>query len=104
MSRDNQRENPYCLIQECSRASRALPHQNAPLAGSACQSWRERKTRFPVRLASLLSRPDLAPPEPRRKGEKLREKIDAQLAAIKQAPALVRSFFLAPSVAYITDW
>ena len=41
--------------------------------------------------------------KPLRKGEKLREKIDAQLAAIKQAPALVRSFFLAPSVAYITD-
>ena len=41
--------------------------------------------------------------KPLRKGEKLREKIDAQLAAIKQAPALVRSFFLTPSVAYITD-
>ena len=40
---------------------------------------------------------------PLRKGERLREKIDAQLAAIKRAPALVRSFFLAPSVAYITD-
>ena len=42
--------------------------------------------------------------KPLRKGEKLREKINAQLAAIKQAPALVRSFFLAPSVGYITDW
>jgi transposase len=42
--------------------------------------------------------------KPLRKGEKLREKIDAQLAAIKRAPALVRSFFRAPSVAYITDW
>lgn len=41
--------------------------------------------------------------KPLRKGEKLREKIDAQLAAIKQAPVLVRSFFLIPSVAYITD-
>ncbi|MGA7965457.1 MAG: IS630 family transposase, partial [Gammaproteobacteria bacterium] len=41
---------------------------------------------------------------PLRKGEKLREKIDAQLAAIKRTPALARSFFLAPSVAYITDW
>jgi transposase len=29
---------PYCLIQECSRAGRALPHQNAPGATSACQS------------------------------------------------------------------
>ena len=26
------------------------------------------------------------------------------LAAIKKNPKLVRSFFLAPSVAYITDW
>jgi transposase len=40
---------------------------------------------------------------PLRKGEKLRDKIEAQLAAIKKAPELVRSFFLAPSVAYITD-
>ena len=29
---------PYCLIQECSRAGRALPHQNAPGATSVCQS------------------------------------------------------------------
>jgi transposase len=41
---------------------------------------------------------------PLRKGEKLREKIDAQLAAIKKIPSLVRSFFMAPDVAYITDW
>ena len=34
-----------------------------------------------------------------REGEKLREKIDAQLAAIKRTPALVRSFFRAPTVA-----
>jgi transposase len=40
---------------------------------------------------------------PLRKGERLRDKIDAQLAAIKAAPRLVRSFFRAPSVAYITD-
>jgi len=40
---------------------------------------------------------------PLRKGERLRDKIDAQLAAIKRAPQLVRSFFQAPSVAYITD-
>ena len=39
---------------------------------------------------------------PLRKGERLRDKIDAQLAAIKTAPKLVRSFFRAPSVAYIT--
>ena len=41
---------------------------------------------------------------PLRKGERLRDKIDAQLAAIKAAPRLVRSFFRAPSVAYVTDW
>lgn len=41
---------------------------------------------------------------PLRKGERLRDKIEAQLARIKDAPRLVRSFFRAPSVAYITDW
>jgi transposase len=40
---------------------------------------------------------------PLRRGEKLQEKVDAQLAAIKKLPQLVRSFFMAPSVAYITD-
>ena len=40
---------------------------------------------------------------PLRKGERLRDKIDGHLAAIKNAPRLVRSFFQAPSVAYITD-
>lgn len=41
---------------------------------------------------------------PLRKGERLRDKIAAQLARIKDAPGLVRSFFRAPSVAYIADW
>ena len=41
---------------------------------------------------------------PLRKGEKLKDKIEAQLAALKKAPSLIRSFFKAPSVAYITDW
>jgi hypothetical protein len=40
---------------------------------------------------------------PLRRGEKLREKIEAQLAAIKRTQQLVRSFFQAPNVAYITD-
>ena len=40
---------------------------------------------------------------PLRRGEKLQHKIQAQLAAIKRTPQLVRSFFQAPSVAYITD-
>jgi len=41
---------------------------------------------------------------PLRKGEQLSDKIEAQLAAIKKTPQLVRSFFKAPDVAYITDW
>src|ERR1700677_2032673 len=41
---------------------------------------------------------------PLREGEKPRDKVDAQLASIKKTPRLVRSFFMAPSVAYITDW
>jgi transposase len=40
---------------------------------------------------------------PLRKGEKLSEKIEMQLAAIKKLPSLVRAFFKTPSVAYITD-
>jgi transposase len=40
---------------------------------------------------------------PLRKGESLRVKVEAQLAAIKSMPKLVRSFFKAPTVAYITD-
>jgi transposase len=40
---------------------------------------------------------------PLRAGERLQDKIEAQLARIKNMPRLVRSFFMAPSVAYITD-
>ena len=40
---------------------------------------------------------------PLRKGETLKEKVEAQLAKIKKLPHLVRSFFAAPSVSYITD-
>jgi transposase len=40
---------------------------------------------------------------PLRKGERLRDKIEAQLAKMKTLPRLIRSFFMAPSVAYITD-
>ena len=40
---------------------------------------------------------------PLRKGERLREKIEAQLARIKDTPRLIRSFFKTPSVSYITD-
>src|SRR6201998_1868209 len=41
---------------------------------------------------------------PLRKGERLQDKVEAQLARLKAAPRLIRSFFRAPSVAYITDW
>jgi transposase len=41
---------------------------------------------------------------PLHKGERLKDKVEAQLASIKNAPRLVRSFFRAPTVAYITDW
>jgi hypothetical protein len=40
---------------------------------------------------------------PLRLGEKVRDRIEAQLATIKRTPQLVRSFFQAPTVAYITD-
>jgi transposase len=40
---------------------------------------------------------------PLQKGEKLRDKIATQLASLKHMPRLVRSFFQAPSVAYIGD-
>jgi transposase len=41
---------------------------------------------------------------PLRRGETLHEKIEAQLSAMKRMPQLIRSFFKAPSVSYITDW
>ena len=40
---------------------------------------------------------------PLQQGEKLREKIEEQLAKLQRMPHLVRSFFRAPSVAYIAD-
>lgn len=40
---------------------------------------------------------------PLQKGEKLREKIEEQLAKLQKLPGLIRSFFNAPSVAYIGD-
>lgn len=41
---------------------------------------------------------------PLQRGEKLREKIEEQLAKLQKMPQLVRSFFGTPSVAYIGDW
>ena len=40
---------------------------------------------------------------PLHQGEKLRDRIEEQLADLQEKPNLVRSFFKAPSVAYITD-
>ena len=40
---------------------------------------------------------------PLQKGEALRARIDSQLATVRDDPSLVRSFFQAPSVAYIRD-
>ena len=38
-----------------------------------------------------------------RKGKKLEDRIEAQLAAIRNTPRLVRSFFKAPTVGYFAD-
>ena len=40
---------------------------------------------------------------PLQKGEKLEERVNARLAKIGNSPALIRSFFKHPSVAYIAD-
>jgi len=40
---------------------------------------------------------------PLQQGEKLCERIDAELAAVQSSPKLIRSFFRAPSVTYIHD-
>jgi transposase len=40
---------------------------------------------------------------PLAKGESLRQRLDQELQSLGRRPALVRSFFRAPSVAYITD-
>ena len=40
---------------------------------------------------------------PLHKGEKLRERVDAQLQSIADDPMLARSFFRHPSVACISD-
>lgn len=41
--------------------------------------------------------------KPLLKNESLRKRVETDLAAIKALPGLVRSFFRAPSVAYVTD-
>ena len=91
-----------------------LPAHKTTLVKRYVESMKERLTlHFLPRYA-----PELNPDElvwshvkrtgvaraPLRKGESLLDKIDTQLAKIKRAPTLVRSFFRVPSVAYITDW
>ena len=44
--RDSSDGRSYCLIQECSRTGRALPHQNAPGAGMLCQAAHGRNARL----------------------------------------------------------
>lgn len=41
--------------------------------------------------------------QPLRKGESLRARVQRDLEKIRRRPALVRSFFRAPSVSYVTD-
>ena len=41
--------------------------------------------------------------KPLRAGEQLQPRVDADLRALQRTPALIRSFFKAPSVAYISD-
>jgi ABC-2 type transport system ATP-binding protein len=50
-----------------------------------------------------LSELQLLTGAPLQAGEKLRDKIEDQLAKLQQMPGLVRSFFRHPSVAYIAD-
>jgi transposase len=52
---------------------------------------------------SHMKRPGVAR-KPLRQGEKLSDKVDAQLAYIRHTPRLIRSCFKAPDVAYITDF
>jgi hypothetical protein len=40
---------------------------------------------------------------PLKTGETMQQRVNEQLKAIKQNPALVRAFFKHPSVAYISD-
>jgi hypothetical protein len=44
VARQSRWRRPYCLIQKYSRTVRALPHQNAPVAASHCQSAPDRSS------------------------------------------------------------
>ncbi|HEX5313469.1 MAG TPA: IS630 family transposase, partial [Gammaproteobacteria bacterium] len=41
---------------------------------------------------------------PLKAGEKLADRVHAKLSSIARQPALIRSFFRHPSVAYISDF
>jgi hypothetical protein len=56
-----------------------------------------------VRWRELHVKRTCTPRRPLQKGEKLRGRIDSELATVRDDPTLVRSFFQAPSVAYIRD-
>jgi len=101
------RERPVHLVLD------SLPAHETNLVKQYVASTHGRLTRhFPPGYA-----PQLSPDEfvwsyakrtdparaPLRRGEKLRERVERQLAGMKRTPQLVRSFFMAPSVAYITD-
>ena len=80
------------------RASRASKvKRSCNRAGRASMNCTTMRTAW-LLIASGVAR------APLRGDERLRDKIAAQLAAIKRMPQLVRSFFQAPTVAYITDW
>ena len=77
----------------------------------------EERQEFLLLFLSFYYAPELNPDEfvwnhlkrqgvskkPLRRDESLRSRVAADLAAIRSRPALVRSFFHAPSVAYTRD-
>ena len=92
------------------RASRAQDDTGEDLcrlhewhADAAFSSWLRPELNPDELVWSHMKRTGVAR-APLRRGEKLQAKIEAQLAAIKRIPQLVRSFCQAPDVAYITDW
>ena len=103
----NYRRKPVHLVLD------SLPAHKKSIVGEYVSSTRGRLTmHFLPGYA-----PDLNPDElvwshvkrtgtarrPLQKGEKLRDTIATQLAKLQQMPRLLRSFFQAPSVAYIGD-
>src|SRR5215211_1979319 len=71
------------------------------LPGPRCRLYYRLLSKPDERACSQVPRTGAAR-TPLRRGEKLSDKIEAQLARIKHAPQIIRSFFQAPDVAYIT--